>query len=161
MVPITLTDRAANKVRTLLTAQQADGYGLRIDVDLGGCAGYSYKLALAPQASEDEAVVPQDGFDVFVPHAVAPLLEGIRIDYVDTIASSGPNRTSNTPPLASKQDEYRIVSSVPRKSDRAASSCLCSTWVPQMNRTLAIPKPHSRSAAAAASSTCGLSASPR
>ena len=89
MVPITLTDRAANKVRTLLTAQQADGYGLRIDVDLGGCAGYSYKLALAPEASEDEAVVPQDGFDVFVPHAVAPLLEGIRIDYVDTIASSG------------------------------------------------------------------------
>ena len=60
MVPITLTDRAANKVRTLLTAQQADGYGLRIDVDLGGCAGYSYKLALAPEASEDEAVVPQD-----------------------------------------------------------------------------------------------------
>jgi hypothetical protein len=40
------------------------------------------------------------------------------------------------------------VSSVPRKRVRASSSCLWSSWVPQMNRTEASPKPHSSSAAA-------------
>ena len=37
-------------------------------------------------------------------------------------ASSAPNSVSNTPPLASKQEEYRIVASVPRNSDSRASS---------------------------------------
>ncbi len=39
-------------------------------------------------------------------------------------ASSSPSSVSKKPPLASKQDEYRIVSSVPRKAERRSSSCL-------------------------------------
>ena len=53
----------------------------------------------------------------------------------EMMASSSPSSVSNSPPLASKQDEYRIVSSVPRNSLSFASSCLCSDCVPQMNRT--------------------------
>jgi iron-sulfur cluster assembly protein len=87
---INLTDRAAHKVRSLLeTTPDSAGFGLRLDVEAGGCAGYQYKIALAPEAAGDEITVPQDGFDVFVPEAVAPLLRGIRIDYVESIASSG------------------------------------------------------------------------
>ncbi len=37
-------------------------------------------------------------------------------------ASSSPSRVSKSPPLASKHDPYRMVSSVPRKSLNAASS---------------------------------------
>ena len=54
-------------------------------------------------------------------------------------ASSGPSSTSNSPPLASKQLGYRIVSSVPRNFESRASSSLCRSLVPQMNRTLAMP----------------------
>ena len=54
-----------------------------------------------------------------------------------------------------------MVSSIWRKSERAPSSCLCSSCVPQMNRTLAMPNPQSCNAFAAAASTSGLSASPR
>ena len=46
---------------------------------------------------------------------------------------------SNRPPLASKHDEYRIVSSVPRNRLSSLSSCLWTVCVPQMKRTDAMP----------------------
>lgn len=54
-------------------------------------------------------------------------------------ASSGPRRVSKTPPFASKQEEYRIVSSCPRNADSLRSSSLWISCVPQMNRTDAMP----------------------
>lgn len=79
----------------------------------------------------------------------------------ETIASSGPNSVSKTPPFASKQDEYRMVASVPRNRDTRRSSSRCCSCVPQMKRTLAIPYPQSSSAAFAASRRAGWSARPR
>lgn len=90
MITIQLTDRAVHKVRTLLTAgTDTAGFGLRIGVDPGGCAGYQYSLALAPEAEPEDVVVSHDGFDVYVHNSMAPLLHGIRIDYVESLASSG------------------------------------------------------------------------
>ena len=79
----------------------------------------------------------------------------------EMIASRSSKSTSKTPPLASKHEEYRIVSSVPKKSDSARSRRVCWVWVPQMKRTDAMPKPHSSSAALAAAMTSGWSARPR
>ena len=83
----------------------------------------------------------------------------------EMIASSAPSSVSNRPPLASKHDEYKMVSkpSAPsRRNDVSAdSSSLCWVWVPQMNRTDAIPKPHLSRASFAASISTGESARPR
>ena len=76
-------------------------------------------------------------------------------------ASSGPSRVSNRPPLASKQDPYRMASSVPRNSASRRSSSLWISVVPQMKRTEAMPKPHRSSACWAAATIAGWSASPR
>ena len=54
-------------------------------------------------------------------------------------ASCSSSSVSNRPPLASKHDEYRIVSSMPRNALRRASSSLCTSCVPQMKRTEAMP----------------------
>ena len=54
-------------------------------------------------------------------------------------ASSGPSSVSKRPPLASKHEQYRMVSSVPRNSASRRSSSLWISWVPQMNRTEASP----------------------
>ena len=76
-------------------------------------------------------------------------------------ASRSSSSVSNTPPLASKHELYRTVSSWPRKSDSRASSSLCTSWVPQMKRTEAMPKPQRSSASLAAATTSGWSARPR
>ena len=76
-------------------------------------------------------------------------------------ASRSSSSTSNTPPLASKHDENRIVASVPRNEDSRCSRSVCWVCVPQMKRTLAMPNPHSSSALVAAAITSGRSAKPR
>ncbi|MBX6388937.1 MAG: iron-sulfur cluster assembly accessory protein [Frankia sp.] len=87
---IELTDRAARRVRSLLDSDAATaGFGLRIGVEAGGCSGYQYSLALAPEAGPEDLVVGQDGFEVFVSRTMAPLLHGVRIDYVESLTSSG------------------------------------------------------------------------
>ena len=76
-------------------------------------------------------------------------------------ASSGPSRVSNRPPLASKQDPYKIASSVPRNSASRPSSSLWISAVPQMKRTEAIPNPQRSRACWAAVIIAGWSARPR
>ena len=56
-----------------------------------------------------------------------------------TMASSGPSSVSNSPPLASKQEEYRIAASLPRKRAMASSRRACTVCVPQMKRTDDMP----------------------
>ena len=53
------------------------------------------------------------------------------------------------------------MASVPKKAAIFASSCLCRSWVPQMKRTEAMPKPWLSSASLAAAITSGWSARPR
>ncbi len=53
------------------------------------------------------------------------------------------------------------MSSIPRNSEIAFSSCLCGSCVPQMKRTEASPLPHLSRALCAARTTSGWFASPR
>ena len=76
-------------------------------------------------------------------------------------ASRSSSKASKTPPLASKHDPNKIVSSAPRKCDNRSSRVRWMVWVPQMNRTDAIPKPQVTKASRAASTTRGSSARPR
>ncbi len=87
---IDFTDKAADKVRTLLSGSpDTVGYGLRIGVTPGGCAGYEYNLALSPEPDPADVVETYGGFDVYVSKVMLPMLDGIRIDYVESLTSSG------------------------------------------------------------------------
>ena len=54
-------------------------------------------------------------------------------------ASCSPSSGSNSPPLASKHEMYRMLSPVPKNRAIWASACLWMSCVPQMNRTLDRP----------------------
>ena len=76
-------------------------------------------------------------------------------------ASRSSSSASKTPPLASKHEPNRIVSSVPRNAERRSSSSRWSACVPQMNLTEAIPYPQRSSASCAAATISGWFARPR
>lgn len=97
---ITITAKAADKVKEIAEEEGLDGLNLRVKVIGGGCAGFSYDLAFV-----DDDPLPLDeefeGFGVKV--IVDPLsyqyLIGSEIDYVDRDFQSGfkfnnPNITS-------------------------------------------------------------------
>lgn len=118
---VLLTERAARKVRSLLAANaDTAGFGLRVDVDpVGG--SYQYSLALAPEPAPDDVVIGQDGFDVYVHGDVAPLLNGVRIDYVESLATSGFAFTNpNTIDAVRDGDPFTAGAAAERDADDAA-----------------------------------------
>jgi iron-sulfur cluster assembly protein len=95
---ISLSDAAVERVKGLLGKAQSPTMGLRVSVEKGGCAGMSYKMALAePELGDD--VVERDGARVIVDAAAVLYLLGTRMDVkTDRLASTfvfeNPNQTS-------------------------------------------------------------------
>src|SRR5262249_28115191 len=93
-----ITERAAERIRTIL-AQQGNGKaGLRVGVKKGGCAGMEYTLDWASDQKPHDEVVEQSGARVLIdPKAVMYLL-GTEMDYkVDKLSAqfvfTNPNQT--------------------------------------------------------------------
>ncbi len=86
---ISITDKAAGRVKSLLKEKGTEGGALRVFVAGGGCSGYQYGMTLAQEAEEDDFVVEHDGIRLLVDPESAPLLKGAEIDYVEDIMKSG------------------------------------------------------------------------
>jgi len=84
-----LTDRAIEKVKELLASEKKDGYGLRVVVQGGGCAGFQYGLTWENEQKENDTVVEFDGLKVYVDAMSCLYMDGVKIDYVDTLQGSG------------------------------------------------------------------------
>ena len=96
---MTMTDRAAERVKNLVSAADEPAVGLRIGIKKGGCAGMEYTVDLAAAHNDKDDVVEKDGARVYVaPEAVLFLL-GTEMDFETTKLRSGfvfnnPNQTS-------------------------------------------------------------------
>lgn len=86
---VTLTDRAAVKVRTLLEQEGRTDLALRIAVQPGGCSGLRYQLFFDERQLDGDVVSDFGGVNVVVDRMSAPYLGGATIDFVDTIEQQG------------------------------------------------------------------------
>jgi iron-sulfur cluster assembly accessory protein len=84
---ITITDRAAEKVRTLLRAAK-EGYGLRIRVVEGGCSGFEYKMDIHSPEADDQVFEKNGARVLFDPKSILRL-NGTELDYKDELMQSG------------------------------------------------------------------------
>jgi len=78
---ISLTDSAANRVRTYLDARGA-GVGLRLGVTQTGCSGYSYVINYAEEIDENDVVFEDKGVKVVVDPDALALIDGTEVDFV-------------------------------------------------------------------------------
>lgn len=96
---MTLTPRAAERVRAIMDSKGPDVAGLKIGVKKGGCAGMEYTMTWADSVGKFDEVIEQDGARVIIdPQAVLYLL-GTEMDYkTDKLSSqfvfNNPNQTS-------------------------------------------------------------------
>jgi iron-sulfur cluster assembly accessory protein len=89
-MPVTLTSRAAEKVRELMSQPaQAKAKGLRVKVVGGGCSGLSYQLALEADPVPQDKVYESEGISLFVDPKSNLFLSGTQIDYEETMMSQG------------------------------------------------------------------------
>lgn len=86
---VALTETARTAIRSLVDGSDNGVTGLRIVVQQGGCAGLQYMLGLEKTAQAGDEVFDFDGVRVFVDAASAPIVSGMRVDFVDTVEQSG------------------------------------------------------------------------
>lgn len=86
---ITLTEKAAEKVRELAKEDDLVGQGLRVRIMGGGCSGFTYNLYFEEAAAETDETIESQGIALYVDPQSALYLEGTEIDYVESLSGSG------------------------------------------------------------------------
>ncbi|CAN5117010.1 iron-sulfur cluster assembly accessory protein [soil metagenome] len=90
-IALVITPVAVTEVKRFMDAESVspEQGGLRVSVQPGGCSGFKYSLVIEDSTAEDDLVLEQDGFRVFVDPFSAQYLSGITIDYVSSMQGSG------------------------------------------------------------------------
>ena len=86
---IELSDRAIDKVKEILEAQDPKPAGLRISVVGGGCSGFQYAMAFENSPGMLDKTYDFNGLKVYIDQASMLYLGGAKVDYVETIEGSG------------------------------------------------------------------------
>ena len=84
---ITLTENAARRVAAIAARKNRPAV-LRLAVDGGGCAGFTYSFDLADGPDEEDAVASTDGVTLVVDPASLELVRGSAVDFVEDLGGS-------------------------------------------------------------------------
>ena len=78
---ITLSNRAADRVKEIISQAKEPIVGVRVGVASGGCAGMSYVMEYAKKANPNDEIIEDKGVKVLIdPKAIMYLL-GTEMDY--------------------------------------------------------------------------------
>jgi len=78
---ITMTEAAANRVRTFLE-KRGKGVGLRLGIRTSGCSGMAYVLEFVDELHEDDEVFEEQGVRIIVDQKSLVYLDGTELDFV-------------------------------------------------------------------------------
>ena len=95
---VTLTDRAAERVQSIMSRAEKPYAGLRVGVKNGGCAGQEYLLEYAEAANPLDEIVEDQGVRILIDPKAVLFLIGTEIDYETSALASkfvfrNPNET--------------------------------------------------------------------
>ncbi|MFN3939874.1 MAG: HesB/IscA family protein [Chitinophagales bacterium] len=87
--PVTLTKSAYNELKRIMSEKDLPaGYGLRIGVKGGGCAGLSYVLGF-DTAKDTDQTFQYEGLTVYMDKTHGMYLVGMEIDFVEGLNNRG------------------------------------------------------------------------
>lgn len=84
---IALTPAAAARVAAIAKRQGKPPI-LRLAVEGGGCAGFSYRFGLADEIESDDFAAEQDGVTLVVDEMTHDLVRGGAVDYVESLGGA-------------------------------------------------------------------------
>ena len=84
---ITLTANAAKRVAWIAARQDKPAI-LRLAVDGGGCAGFTYKFELSPRADDGDEIAETDGVKLVVDPVSLDLVKGSAVDFVEDLGGA-------------------------------------------------------------------------
>jgi iron-sulfur cluster assembly protein len=86
---IQVTEKALGRIRQVFVKQGVEGGGLRLGVQGGGCSGMSYLIRFEPKERPSDRVFEFEGVKVFVDPKSLIYLEGVTLDYKESLMQSG------------------------------------------------------------------------
>jgi len=84
---ISLTENAAKRVAAI-AARQSKAPILRLAVDGGGCAGFTYKFELADASEDGDTVAETNGVKLLVDPVSLDLVRGSAVDFVEDLGGA-------------------------------------------------------------------------
>ncbi|MGL4861423.1 MAG: iron-sulfur cluster insertion protein ErpA [Enterobacteriaceae bacterium] len=98
-VPITFTDAAANKVKTLIAEEGNNELKLRVYITGGGCSGFQYGFTFDEQVNEGDMLLEKQGVNLVIDPMSLQYLLGATVDYEEGLIGSrfvvnNPNATT-------------------------------------------------------------------
>lgn len=88
---VTITGAAGVEVLKFMATENVapEVGGLRVSVQPGGCSGFKYSLLIEDKPAEDDTILSQDGYNIFVDPFSMQYLNGVIIDYTTSMQGSG------------------------------------------------------------------------
>ncbi|MDX6522400.1 MAG: iron-sulfur cluster assembly protein [Gaiellales bacterium] len=87
---VTITERAAEKVKQLLAAEGDPSLtALRVAVEGGGCSGFQYALGFDGAPDNNDEAWEYHGVRLIVDRFSLPYLQGSSVDYIDGLTGAG------------------------------------------------------------------------
>ena len=87
--PVALTPKAVEMVKDAMQREGLAGYGIRVGVMGGGCAGFQYSMDFEQQAKDGDTTFEQDGVKLYIDPMSSMYLQGVTIDYVIGMQGAG------------------------------------------------------------------------
>lgn len=98
-LPLQFTDKAANRVKTLISEEENSNLKLRVYITGGGCSGFQYGFMFDEKVNEDDFTIEKQGVALVVDPMSLQYLVGGTVDFLDGLEGSrfvvnNPNATS-------------------------------------------------------------------
>ena len=86
---MSLTERAGEQVKILLTKRDNPATAIRIGVKSGGCSGLKYFIEYADEKGKYDEVIQDKGVTIFIDPKALMYLIGTEMDYISEQFKSG------------------------------------------------------------------------
>ena len=96
----TVTTKAADEIKKLLSVENIPNAFLRVRVVPGGCSGFSYEMGFDDETEDSDQLFEKEGVKVAIDELSLPYLQGAVLDYKDGLNGTGfainnPNATGS------------------------------------------------------------------
>ena len=78
---ITLSEKAADRIKEIMSNDNNKSIGVRVGVKSGGCAGMSYIMEYTQVANPNDEIIEEKGVKVFIDSSAIMYLLGTEMDY--------------------------------------------------------------------------------
>lgn len=87
-IPLTFTDAAARKVKTLIEGEENPNLRLRVYITGGGCSGFQYGFTFDDQINDGDLTIENQNVGLVIDPMSLQYLIGGTVDYVEGLEGS-------------------------------------------------------------------------